>query len=237
MSSPSSSRRSSAAAPSSRGEIATDGNGVWIAAWYREGFGGADRDIVFARSSDAGLTWSAPAGLNTNWATDAGDDGRPRLVADGAGQWVAVWYSEEMLVPPVGPDRDLLFARSCDDGAHWTAPAVLNENAYTDLGARDYGHEVALGANGSVLAAWYTTDNVGGTIGTERDILMARAEIFVCGDADADADFDLYDFSLMQACLGIALTETCVAFDFNADGTIALDDYALLATKLKGPQP
>ena len=33
---------------------------------------GTDNDIFVARSSDAGATWTAPAALNTNAATDSG---------------------------------------------------------------------------------------------------------------------------------------------------------------------
>ena len=51
--------------------IATDGSGTWIVAWDSvNNIGGADQDILYARSSDQGETWSAPAFLNTTGASD-----------------------------------------------------------------------------------------------------------------------------------------------------------------------
>jgi hypothetical protein len=74
--------------------IATDGAGNWVAVWQSsEDLSGAgtDRDIFVARSSDNGAAWFAPAVLNSNAATDSGDDVAPRIATDGAGNWVAVW--------------------------------------------------------------------------------------------------------------------------------------------------
>ena len=57
------------------------------------------------------------------------------MTADGAGNWVAVWYSNENLGGTIGTDNDILVARSSDAGATWTAPAELNTNAATDSGS------------------------------------------------------------------------------------------------------
>ncbi len=59
------------------------------------GSSSADTDIAVARSTDDGVTWTAPAALNTNAASDAGDDDQPAdVTTDGQGTWVAVWRSE-----------------------------------------------------------------------------------------------------------------------------------------------
>ena len=39
---------------------------------------------------DNGATWTAPALLNTNGATDTGGDTVPQVTTDGMGNWVAV---------------------------------------------------------------------------------------------------------------------------------------------------
>lgn len=221
------------------GTVATDGAGHWLAAWYREINAGSDRDILFARSADDGATWTAPAPLNTNWATDSGDDSRPRLATDGRGHWVAVWLSEDDLgIPVMGSDRDILFARSCDNGAHWTPPWVLNANAFTDVGADDWSQEIRIGVDGRLLAAWYTNDTLGGTTGTDRDILFSTATLFTCGDADGDRDVDLFDFGGFQDCFVTAepIEPGCEAFDFDADGNVDLDDFAFFEAALVGPQ-
>ena len=123
-------------------QVTTDGQGTWVAVWHSlnslGGTIGTDRDILVARSTDGGVTWTEPAVLNTNAATDLGHDRRAQVTTDGlaVANWVAVWGSDDSLGDTIGTDYDILVARSTDDGATWTAPAALNTNAATDSGAR-----------------------------------------------------------------------------------------------------
>jgi len=55
----------------------------------------SDLDILFARSIDAGVTWTAPSPLNTDADIDAEDDFYPQVSTDGLGKWVAVWQHVE----------------------------------------------------------------------------------------------------------------------------------------------
>jgi len=41
--------------------------------------------------------WTGPAALNTNAATDSGNDYFSQVTTDGAGNWVAVWESHDSL--------------------------------------------------------------------------------------------------------------------------------------------
>ena len=94
-----------------------------MALWYStEDLGGTigtDWDILVSRSTDHGASWSAPAALNTNADSDSGDDYYPQLSTDGAGNWVALWYSDENLGGAIGIDYDILVARfalpDCND--------------------------------------------------------------------------------------------------------------------------
>ena len=52
-----------------------------------------DSDILVARSMDAGVTWTAPAALNVDAATDFGVDEAPQLTTDSDGVWLTVWQS------------------------------------------------------------------------------------------------------------------------------------------------
>jgi len=154
-------------------QVTTDGAGHWVAVWHSGDFG-IDYDILISRSSDNGQTWTAPAALNTNAGTDSGNDFHPEVTTDGAGHWVAVWVSNDSLGATIGTDYDVLVSRSVDNGQTWTAPAALNTNADTDVGADEYAQVTTDGA-GHWVAVWYSKDDLGGTIGTDRDILISRS--------------------------------------------------------------
>jgi hypothetical protein len=161
-------------------QVTTDGVGNWVAVWQSDdslgGTIGADSDILIARSTDSGATWTAPAALNTNAATDSGSDYYAQVTTDGAGNWVAVWQSDDSLGGTIGADSDILIARSTDSGATWTPPAALNTNAATDSGS-DYYAQVTTDGAGNWVAVWQSDDSLGGTIGADSDILNAAEYI------------------------------------------------------------
>ncbi|MBI4559051.1 MAG: carboxypeptidase regulatory-like domain-containing protein [Candidatus Hydrogenedentes bacterium] len=159
-------------------ELTTDMAGTWIAVWWSDesfqGTIGTDWDILYARSVDKGLTWTAPAPLNANAISDTGVDWNAQLTTDGAGTWIVVWQSDDSLQGTVGSDWDILFARSGDDGMTWTAPAQLNANAATDSG-HDEQPQLTTDRAGSWVAVWHSADSLNATIGTDYDILYARS--------------------------------------------------------------
>jgi len=159
-------------------EVMTDGGGNWLAVWISwddlGGTIGTDGDILVARSTDNGATWTPPAALNTNAASDSGDDRYPQVTPDGGGNWVAVWFSWDDLGGTIGTDGDILVARSTDNGATWTPPAPLNTNAASDSGY-DHHPQVTTDGGGNWLAVWFSWDDLGGTIGTDADILVSRS--------------------------------------------------------------
>jgi len=164
-------------------QLTTDGAGNWLAVWesYNDPASpfGTDYDILMARSADNGATWADPAALNTNAATDSLHDHYPQVTTDEAGNWVAVWRSNEDLFDPnlganIGTDWDILTARSTDNGAAWTTPAALNTNAATDSGSDDF-PQVTTDDAGNWMVAWHSRDDLGGSIETDWDILRARS--------------------------------------------------------------
>ena len=65
--------------------------------------------------------------------------------------------------------------------------------------------------------------------------LVDEFGISLYGDNDNDADVDMLDFRGLQSCFGTSGDPACVAYDFNHDGDIDLEDYAAFQTALTGP--
>jgi hypothetical protein len=111
--------------------------------------------------------------LNTNAASDSGDDGYSQLTTDGEGHWIAVWDSYDDLNGTIGTDRDILIARSSDNGLTWTDPEPLNTTAANDSELDLYA-QVTTDGEGHWIAAWESDNDLDGTIGTDWDILVAQ---------------------------------------------------------------
>ncbi|MEO6025781.1 MAG: exo-alpha-sialidase [Candidatus Binatia bacterium] len=155
-------------------QIATDGAGTWVVVWDANGRTGNDRDVFVARSTDGGVTWSAPAAVAANATTDRGTDQRPQVTTDRIGQWLIVWASNDTLVGTKGNDFDVMVARSSDGGASWTAAVPLNGNATSDHGLDDR-PQIATDGHGTWVAAWISDENLGGLLGPDLDVLTARS--------------------------------------------------------------
>jgi hypothetical protein len=162
-----------------RPDIATDGSGVWLAVWSATENFDHDSDILVARSTNNGSTWTAPGALNTNASTDSGDDTNPRVVTDGLGNWVTAWASTDDLDGTIGTDSDVLVAHSIDDGTNWSDPQPLNTDADVDIGG-DFNPDLATDSAGNWVAVWDSVDPLGGTIGSDSDILTSSFDLATC---------------------------------------------------------
>ena len=138
--------------------MTTDNGGNWVAVWSSTealGWIGTDTDILVARSTDNGATWTAPAALNTNAAIDSGGDRFSQLATDRAGHWVVVWDSDDALSGTIGTDYDILYAKEPVGAVGGLAelPAVSDSSGpnYALLAALAAAALVALTAG-----AWYS---------------------------------------------------------------------------------
>lgn len=174
--------------------IATDHAGQWVVVWQSadalNGTIGTDDDILVSRSTNGGVTWTAPVALNSNARTDSGADYAPNIATDVSGQWVVAWHSNENLGGAIGTDYDILAALSVNQGAAWTSPRPLNRNAWTDTG-NDRFPQVVASASGQWIGVWQSSDNLGGTIGGDNDILLTRSGPTT--DSDGDGLPDIYE--------------------------------------------
>jgi hypothetical protein len=161
-------------------QIATNGTGVWIAVWHSlnppGGSGMSDFDIFFSRSVDNGQTWTTQALLNSNGLSDSNrSDVDAQIATDGAGNWIVVWSSNDPLGNTIGSDSDILFSRGVNDGVSWTPAAALNTNAATDTGSDTNPQIVCDPVQHNWIVLWTSSDTLGGTIGSDLDILISRS--------------------------------------------------------------
>ena len=159
-------------------DMTTDGAGNWLAVWAsRDSLGGTiggEGDILAARSSDNGATWTSAVALSASAPIDKGSDTAPHVSADEDGNWLVVWATRDSLGGAIGDDGDILVSRSTDAGVTWTPPAPLNTNARHDRGL-DLDPVVTGDGSGNWVAAWSSYSDLGGPIGTDRDVLVSRS--------------------------------------------------------------
>ncbi len=146
--------------------IATDGSGRWMAVWNAGTSVGPDEysdwDIQFSHSLDNGQTWTIPAALNTDFATDHPKvDWEPVIATDNNGTWVCTWVSQSTVFS----------ARSLDNGMTWSAPATVGNGAVPVEGY--YHRDLATDGLGNWIAAWGTRRQVGQ--GLDHDVVYSRS--------------------------------------------------------------
>ena len=144
----------------------------------------------FATPSHAVISFGAPRPLNSTAATDsaildADDvDREASLATDGAGTWVAIWSSDNPLGGTIGGDFDLLYSRSTDNGATWSAAAALYASAASDGSAADTEPAIAYDG-GNWVVVFSSTNTLGDTVGIDNDILVSTSSDAVNWSAPA----------------------------------------------------
>jgi len=152
--------------------LATDRAGNWIAVWTSHDTLndtiGNDPDILIARSTDNGATWTNPAPVNTNAAVDVNDiDERPAVAMDRNGHAIAAWQT--FRIPPhLQTDMGIVVARSTDAGLTWSDPVPLSPpDSRTDWQA-----SVAGDGNGHWVVVWRSDDYLNGPL-HDGDLLVS----------------------------------------------------------------
>jgi hypothetical protein len=123
--------------------LAPDGT-IWVA--WRKTFDGNVRDVVLAKSTDRGATFSAPLLVRRDgWVFSACPHRGPSLAFDRHGRLYVGWYTE-------GTDEQprLLFATSDDQGQTFSEPILLHTST-TSLPDQ---LRLAVHPDGAVVAVW-----------------------------------------------------------------------------------
>lgn len=140
--------------------------GVWVSTWMK------NKQVFAMRSTNAGGSWDAPDLLGNGYVESFPDTTAPRLAGDGAGNWVAVWGDGDPFGGPAN-DVEIQVATSGDGGATWTPQADLNPDNSSP--ADDQLPSIATDGSGVWIATWTSQDSLGGTIGSDADILTAKS--------------------------------------------------------------
>ena len=155
--------------------LATDGTAV-MAVWQSSApvqSSGTDHDVLYAVSTNGGLSFGPTALLNTTGTYDGtAADTSPHVASDGAGGFLAVWSSTYDLVG-AGSDTDIFYARWDSGASSWTNPKLLTGYAVGDAGNDLYPVVASTGA-GQWMVIWTTTSDLAGGAGDE-DLVIARS--------------------------------------------------------------
>lgn len=161
-------------------DVATDDNGRWVVVWQSsDSLGntkGGDRDILFATSTDAGSTWSPPDVVDASARSDVGFDTSPRVAADAggpSGTWLVAWSSGNAAEDRGDFQRGVKIARSEGDVTAWASPVSLSGANEDDR--PDWGPRLAGNGRGDWICAWASSDDLGSSVGRDRDLLFVRS--------------------------------------------------------------
>jgi PKD domain/BNR repeat-like domain len=116
--------------------IAVDSQGGINVVWVDPTPG--NQDIFFSRSTDGGVTFSAPKNLSN----DRPDSASPQIAVDAGGNISVVWENDNITF-------GIFFSHSTDGGVTFSAPVNLATNP-----TGSYAPQIALGADGSINLVW-----------------------------------------------------------------------------------
>lgn len=157
--------------------LACDSSGNWVAVWQAGSIAppspSSDSEIMVARSSNNGASWSAASILNTNAPTDSTADWAPRVATDGSGTWITVWQTN-LYTTSTKPVTDILFSKSTDNGSTWSPPVSLTNSSDPDSGYDD-GPRIASSGAGTWIIVWASDNTLSGTLTSSGNIFYSRS--------------------------------------------------------------
>jgi BNR/Asp-box repeat. len=132
------------ACPCCRTGLASDKNGTIYMAW-RHVFAGSIRDVVVARSTNQGTTWSEPVRVHADeWNFDACPHAGPAIAIDSAGALHITWWTGKE------GNAGVFYAKSTDGAKSFSVPVPLGVAKFS----RPAHVQIGLASNNRVVVAW-----------------------------------------------------------------------------------
>jgi hypothetical protein len=116
--------------------------------------------------------FSPPSLLHSDTGEYSGDDISPRIATDKAGNWVAVWQTDDPLGAQDNGDYRIVAATSNDDGNAWSPPFVVS-GAHSQVNEQDAQPALATNGAGEWLLAWVRW--VPGNVSLRGKVMTARS--------------------------------------------------------------
>jgi len=96
------------------------------------------------------------------------------IATDGAGTWIVIWGTTDPAYAAAG-ELVLVSMRSTDDARTWSTPTLLHADASTAAVSPRVEISLATDRQGTWVVVWSSSNSLGDTIGTDRDILFSRS--------------------------------------------------------------
>jgi hypothetical protein len=204
-------------------------------------------DIYYARSTNGGTTWGAPARLNDDVNNSVKQQAEPWVTASPDGHFHAIWYDEREDTDPNNINFHIYYAQSTDYGATWSSNIRISD-ATSDLNNGDpgwgspgnivAGDYIAVAAtNSNVYAAWTDTRS-----GTQEDIYITRNQpggmtptptptptTDPCrANINGNGAIDVGDFNIYVREQGWDCRQRACTADINCSGIVTIADFGIL---------
>jgi BNR repeat-like domain len=156
-------------------KVATDGRGNWVAVWVSTdslgGKIGTEPDVLLARSTDNGTSWSAPSPFLPEALGGSGGSADAVVATDGRGTWITLWGWGDGVSDR---SQNLRISRSAGDGSTWSTPAPFVSGSMLTF-RDDRNPQLTTDGRGTWVVVWQSMNTLGGSIGIDWDILVARS--------------------------------------------------------------
>ncbi len=180
-------------------------------------------DVMFARSTDGGQTWSDPVRVNDDPTGNGAWQWFGTLSVAPSGRIDAIWNDTRN--DPGGYDSELYYACSEDAGETWSVNEPLSPPFDPHLGwpqQEKLGDYYDMVSEDAVVHIAYAA-----TFNGEQDVYYLR--INKCfGDLDGDGDVDLSDLAILLSNYGMTGGAEYEDGDLDEDGDVDLTDLAAL---------